>query len=479
MPARLIRPVLFSTQFGVSSAALDAAGFVDPILNSDTKLFIDPMLIHKSGNAAVRVTGLELLHRSFRNVLDLLAISRSQGDAAWKAAFRQLNLDERPETGLGYGGASTSGSSRPSSLRNRILATAQDILQLGERDPDVVPLMGLFEEGVGPDTLSDMATNALLPLLCELTEGFCAANGVATQPFGSRYADRNLPRNPLARGTVDLPVLLVPRDVLRHLPLAADMSDVSRVAMEVDGIRNAVNMMYGDWSRATVTEKKQALRAAALASLDNLRDLLKALVDASESYDEKADLDGHYTFRRVLSANPAAYTGRIAPPAAATGETLRTTVHAILEEFRELVENNNLWELLWNGQVHRTERASQLLFFAVSNVLCAANNIDISPETNSGGGPVDFKFSSGYSGRILVEIKLSTGAVVSGYTKQLERYKAASKDAAGIVLVVDVGGLGRKLSKIQYLQKQAMERGETVSQIVYVDARPQLSASKL
>ncbi len=37
------------------------------------------------------------------------------------------------------------------------------------------------------------------------------------------------------------------------------------------------------------------------------------------------------------------------------------------------------------------------------------NDVDISPETNMGGGPVDFKFSTGYKNRILVKLELSQG----------------------------------------------------------------------
>jgi hypothetical protein len=143
-----------------------------------------------------------------------------------------------------------------------------------------------------------------------------------------------------------------------------------------------------------------------------------------------------------------------------------------------MVEGNNLWELLWYGTEPRHERAAQLLFFAVANVLCAANDIDISPETNSGGGPVDFKFSTGYRGRVLVEIKLSKGQVVHGYKTQLEVYKTAAKTYEAIFLIVNVGGLGNKLRVVQRAQLDAQKAGERTSRIVMVDARRQKSASK-
>jgi hypothetical protein len=473
--AKLTKPVLFSQKFGIVPKLLDRSGLMDPILNSDTKLFIDPLLIGKSQNSIMRADGLKLLKRSFQDVLELLEVSATEGDVAWRGAYKALNLDERSETGLGYGGASTSGADRPEWLRNNILRTAKEIITLGEKNPNVIPLMGLFEDGVGPDTLSDMTTNALLPALCKITSQFAELNNVKVTQFGDIYGNAKLPKNPYR---LNEPVLLVPRDILRDLPLATDWADVSRVILEVKELRDAVNKLFGNWSKATVSERKAAMRKAAFDSPENMKRLLSAVANASESYDEKADLDGLFTFRKVLSENRDQYVGLITAPNKKNQDTLRETVLEVVAQFRSLVEDNNLWELLWHGQDSRHERAAQLLFFAVANVICAVNDVDISPETNSGGGPVDFKFSTGFGGRILVEIKLSKGQVEHGYSKQLEVYKAAAKNASGVFIVIDVGGMGLKLKKIQAAQKKAESAGDTTSSIEYIDARRRKSASK-
>jgi hypothetical protein len=471
----LVHPVLFSKHFKIDPKNLDAAKVLDPVLNSDTKLFIDPLLIYKSQNAIIKRDGRKLIKQSFDNVIGLVDISQAEGDVAWKGAFKALNLDERPVTGLGFGGAGTSGSSRPPHLRHDILRTAKQIITLGEKNPDMIPLMGLFEKGVGPDTLSDMTTNFLLPVLCEITEEFCTANSIPTRVFGAKYGNRSLPENPY---NTALPVVLVPRDLLRDLPLAADWSDVSRVVMEVHEIRDAVNQMFGNFAQASVTDKKRAVREISLKSVRILRLILKAVAGASESYDEKADLDGYYQFRRILYQDPQVFSGMLKPPATMDAAGLRQTVLDIIEQFRKLVEDNNMWELLWNETSHRHERASQLLFFAVATVMCAVNNVDISPETNSGGGPVDFKFSTGFHGRLVVEMKLSKGTVESGYKNQLEIYKKAAATSAGIFVVMDIGGMGYKLRKIERLRDTARAAGEPASDIIVIDAKRKASASK-
>lgn len=54
------------------------------------------------------------------------------------------------------------------------------------------------------------------------------------------------------------------------------------------------------------------------------------------------------------------------------------------------------------------ESAAQLLFYGVADSYCAANNIDLSPESNAGRGPVDFKLSRGSTDKVIVEVKLTS-----------------------------------------------------------------------
>ena len=122
--ARIQNPILFSTHFGVTAQALAAAGLIDPFLNTDMPLFIDPVLLEKSSNKTVNTSAIARFCKHFKILVRMLAISKAENDAAWKGARRQLNLSEPPENGLGYGGSGRSGSSRPEDIREAILRTS-------------------------------------------------------------------------------------------------------------------------------------------------------------------------------------------------------------------------------------------------------------------------------------------------------------------------------------------------------------------
>ncbi|GHA35060.1 hypothetical protein GCM10007989_33730 [Devosia pacifica] len=471
--ATLVTPILFSKHFGVSPEALAAEGLFDPVLNADSRLFIDPLLLKNSDIELIRENGNELLRKHFGDVVRLLAASKTPGDAAWKGAGRLLNLKERPETCLGYGGSSTRGSSRPRNVRDQVLATAKEIITLGETDPEIISLMGMFEEGVGPDTISDLATNAIFPALIEVTEKFCKDYGVETGIFKD-YGGRQLPPNP---GAPEVPIILVPCDILRDLPLAADWSDVSRVVLEIERIREAFNGFVGPIAEATMADKKAALRKAALESVGNFRTIFEAILVSSDAYDPKSDPLNLFRFRELMASRLEAFKKpgfQAAPP---SREELLRAVTEIVNHFRYMVEQNNLWELLWDKDKPKRERAAQLVFFAVAELFCKANNIDIAPETNTGGGPVDFRFSIGYANRIVVEMKLSKGQVVHGYKTQTRIYQQAARTDEAVFIVVNVGGMRNKLGVITKLHENEVAAGKKAPQIEIVDGRRRKSAS--
>lgn len=474
--ARIANPLLFSKHFEVDQKELDREGLIDPFLNVDTQLFIDPVLLEKSSNKVIAKDGIEGFRKHFSKFVRLLAICKREGDAAWKAAWKLLDLQEPPENGLGYGGSGTSGSSRPDRIRTAMMRTAREIIDLGATDPEMISLMGFFEEEVGPDTISDFTTRVVTPQLAEITKTFCAAHDIPVHkvPKGNGI---ELPKYAAPGGKAKY-IMLVPSDIVRDLPVANDWSDIEKAAYENTEIRNRVNAMLSGIARPTVSDRKAALRHAALESSDTFEQFLAAVKEHTASYDPTLDALAYYKIKSILSGDVSALkTGRTYD-IGASPEALRDFVVATISMFQHHVEKGNLWEELWIDNKPKKERAAQLIYYALADCFCIANNVDVSPEANMGGGPVDFKFSKGYNARVLVEMKRSSGTIVHGYQKQLEIYKDASRTIFGIFVIMDYGGLGSKLAKIELVRDQRLAKGEPASEIVVVNARKKASASK-
>jgi len=88
--------------------------------------------------------------------------------------------------------------------------------------------------------------------------------------------------------------------------------------------------------------------------------------------------------------------------------------------------------------------------------------------------------SSGFTGRVLVEIKLSTNPnVETGYTKQLEAYKNAEETTRGFYIVIDVGHMGNKGEKLLFAKNLEAKAKMPNSEIIFIDGIRRLSASKL
>lgn len=469
--AKIQNPLLFSKHFGVDEKELTKAGLIDPFLNVDTQLFIDPLLLGKSANPKIAGDAYKNFRNHFSNFIRLLAISKAEGDAAWKGARKLLDLSEPAQTGLGYGGSSRSGSSRPEEVREIIMRTAKEIIDLGANDPEMVALMGFFEENVGPDTISDFTTQAIIESLAEITNHFCTLYGIPTS------------KSDLTSGC-ELPtfegasVLLVPKDIVRDLPLANDWSDIEKAAMQNQAIRDRVNQYLAGIATPTVAERKAALRYAALASSADFEHFLGSVKEHADNYDPNVDPLAYYKIRETLLSDLASFKQAIVPDIHKGPEELKALVHATIDQFKHHIEKGNLWEELWDGDKPKKERAAQLIYFAIADCFCQANNVDVSPEANMGGGPIDFKFSDGYSARVLVEMKRSSGTVKHGYEKQLEIYKDASRTNYGIYVVMDFGDLSIKLKEIQAIRQMRVDAGEQASEIVVIDASKKVSASK-
>lgn len=150
----------------------------------------------------------------------------------------------------------------------------------------------------------------------------------------------------------------------------------------------------------------------------------------------------------------------------------------ICEKFKQLVENNGLNTFFYDGKSKvKNETAIQLAFYGVAEAYCEANKIMLARESNSGRGPVDFKFGSNNENSVLVEIKKSDNShIKSGIIRQLPEYMKSEKSRKAIYLILDLGMTQKQVDSMNDVHSAIA--GSNIS-LVYIDGQLKPSASKL
>ncbi len=201
---------------GVSQYDVD---FVNPRLGVDIPLGIDPFLLYKSRDPALRG-----LHAQVLDVFNAGIKAVAQGDLA--EARQILDFPEAGEIGFGYTQGGKRGSGVGEYLSSLVIETVVDSPSLQQRGVKHVEEMQLLSAGIGPDRVSDIAANILKRFLIEYTQRQCrlwnlpmrSAVPVAHVFDASRceWADsyEEMPVSPLDGS----PILLVPRRWVRTLP---------------------------------------------------------------------------------------------------------------------------------------------------------------------------------------------------------------------------------------------------------------------
>ena len=139
---------------------LEKLGAFDPVLDTDTRLFIDPHLL-KHCEIEEFVDSYENLQKHFLSIAKLLLASEKKGDIFWSSADKLMRWPEVKGLCIGYASKGTSGSGIGPELRERLLTTAKIIIDKGRNDPELFELVGLFETDFGPDRISDMTANVI------------------------------------------------------------------------------------------------------------------------------------------------------------------------------------------------------------------------------------------------------------------------------------------------------------------------------
>lgn len=473
----------FSACFGITPSRVD--DWFDPDLSIDTKLFVDPFLLldEASNPRSIWSASHAQLIEHFARCYDLLAKAGASGTMSEGIVRGLLTFPEPSELGLGYTAAGTAGSGSGPRNANLIIGSIVTAIAAGLDRPEHIEEIGILNEGVGADRISDAACNVLKPTIIRYTRAVARRHGIPISPVRVRHTRCSLATGRWIDEEVELPInpltgrgiLLLPRRLLNSLPTlnADDWFD----STFNEDLRRDLNVQVGQ-----KVPKREIVRAARRHP-DRIRAWAAELRRSGHvtGYDFGRDPLGIVSWQ---DAGEAFAADNVMQTSVRNIAELRSFVENLLALFKVFVEQQGGWRLLWNDDgSEKPEEAAQLALLGMARPFCRSHGVEIDREVNLGRGPVDFKISGGGTLRLLVEAKkLHNGDFWNGLDNQLPSYLTSDQTGDGWLLAIRyrTGGISDKRASELPARVRALNGREGLTiNFTTIDARPKVSASKI
>ncbi|WP_146778794.1 hypothetical protein [Actinomadura craniellae] len=474
--------MLFSEKFNIIKTVND--DWFDPILDNDTPLFVDPFLIFKEEGDRWRGAHDELIGH-FDKCFHLIAEGNcNPRSVPYKKALALLTFPEPREFCLGYTESGTEGAGGGRGYARLIAEAMEAAIGRGLTDLRHFEELGILNEGIGPDRISDVTCNILRRHFIDYTKRVACRYDIPTErmkiPGASFDTVRinwqtewhELPRNPIN----GKPILLTPEHFLRDLPVLN--ADDWWEYYEAEQLRNDLN--YEVMGRVD----KKSIVWVARRNPELVREWAQDREgQPAAPYDLRRDPRGIYQWDEATRSYVERHPLIIQPPQS-EGEFF-SIIELVIREFKNYIEEQRGWSLLWNDghKKDKPEEAVQLVFLGIARSYCRANNIVVDREVELGRGPVDFKFSNGYNQRALLEIKkLHNGRFWNGIEAQLPSYLKSDECVHGWFVSVQYRSNKAALKRLEELPEivacTAMRTRKNL-RLRHIDATPKRSASNL
>jgi hypothetical protein len=469
MPQRL------STILKILAKDLDKKGVFNAFVDIDSKLYVDPSLLEKAKTKELKNSHSSFL-TYFGEVLKIIDNSKNENDIFWRKAFQRLQFKEFKYAALGYSVGNKSGNAIGPKLAKKLLHTSHDIIKAGIKDPIIFELIGLFEEGIGADRISDMTIHIIKSDLIQYTQRVSDELKITLKEFGKSKI--KLPFN----SKTNEPIVFLPKELLQDLPIAFCWEDIDKVSSENDDLRKRVNKEIGNtWKFATSKVSKSKLKDAILHNPEILHDLIKQYRQKPKiPYDFVNDPSGQVIWAELSEKAVNDFPLNLAVLKPVTTDNILKVGKTICEQYAKLIESNGWFEFLYDNKGKlRNERFAQKLFYGIADQYCLANDLNLSREPNAGSGALDFKITKGYRAIVTVEIKYSSNtSLLKGFSTQLPTYNKAENADTSIYLVLRTTKTDNSIRQLSKICKATKDKGNRVPEIIIIDARPQRSASQ-
>lgn len=455
-------PILFSKEFHIDEKTLKDLGVFNVFLDEDSHFFINIKRLQATAIPEF-ASGYEKVNKYFRNIGILLKSSKNNNDRLYRQAFKLFDFPEVNGINLGFS-SGTHGAGFGPQLREKIIKDALEIIQAGSEQPEIFHLIGLFEENVGPDRLSDMVARIIYEEIITYTKRIYRTLGINKENYPEYEFNDGIVINPYKR----IKLLLLPYELLHKLPIARGWDDIERVCRENKAIRAEINSLIGDnWRKLNSKAKKKYLREWIFKNPERTCRIIDSYKTTTvEQCDVMMDLDyliGYLKNTFVVNSDE-------------DNDSFDAMIE-ILDNYKEWIEYHRGAVIVQETNSRSREKTVQRTLHAVALVFCKKFNWDISPETDSGRGPEDFKISRG-SDKTVVEIKLTSNPdCVHGLEVQIEEYAKAENTDKKIFVLVNTGQNESRVASVLKKHEEMLESGMNPAKVVVIDAKVKNAAS--
>ncbi|MBQ7040657.1 hypothetical protein IJN73_01140 [Candidatus Saccharibacteria bacterium] len=461
---------MFVSEYLKLGDKLKQSSVFDSLIDKDSHFFINIIRLRDS-EVPEFSEAYEYMNRYFTDIAQLLdaADAPTSSDKMYREARKKFSFHE--VNGINLGFSSTSwGAGWGRKMSDKVLRDAFQIVKKGSNQPEIFQLVGLFEEDVAGDRLSDMIATIIEPYIKRYTIRMLGKLGIDKHTRKElSFSDDGIVLNPYKKGE---PILLLPEEILHELPIAKNWDDIDRAVSENEAIRREINSEIGSqWEKWASSEKKAYLRKCIFMDPDACG---RVISEYRKEKLTKLNLmeDSDYLAEMLLKKvrETSSFGSKVKEP---------SSIDAAIDVvgiFKDWVENNRGWAEIQDSPTKKREKTIQRLIHLGAKYYIETNNLDSSFECNAGAGAVDLKISRG-SDRTVIEVKLSSNPqYLHGFIEQVKKYEKAEKTEKGVYVFINLGNSTRK-ERIISTYRERKASSIHCPELVVIDATHKDSAS--
>ena len=450
---------------------LDQLGVFDAIITTDSNFFIN-LLRLKNTDVPQFKDSYNKINSYFDNIMMLLDVSQEKGDKFYRTALKSFSFSGVKGINLGFSETGVD-AGFGKTLSEQVISDAFDIVKTGSKQPEIFQLVGLFEENVAADRLSDMIATLISADIHEYTRWVNEELGINVERYPDIQFRDGIAINPYK----GCELLYLPIDILHELPIARDWDDIDRVVSENKAIRDEVNEAIGkEWYKMKSSHKKDYLKEHIFMDRDRCARVINEY--GSDSIGEvNLEKNSDYFYAEAFRKMRRSGVLNFLEHSDKTEVSSWDAAIKVLDLCKDFIENNKGWDIVQSVPTYKAEKTVQRLLHSSGAYYCELNNIDLSFEANEGPGPVDLKVSRG-TDKTVVEIKLSTNPnYLHGFTDQIEEYAKAEHTDQRIFVYVQTGNNPGRDKTIKEEHDKRQQNGQNPPLLYVIDSRKRTPAS--